>query len=541
MRKIVIAGSSKLHEQIAYWRGYFEGRGYEILDYPQPTPEENYAAELTKIYQNFYRHLDETDALFLMNEDRGSVTGYIGPSAISELTYAVIKNLNHDQHIDISILKMPSINQNCYTEVKFWVDQGWVKVFEKPSRAALVAPEIPPLALTSDDTNSKPERKLLRPLKRMLTTPDDTPTKNLDITFCRKKCLNALTTESREYLRLLCPEFPAWLLKYIAVPEFQRLAGVSMTTMDYSSVYNFPDFNSVFAHSIGVALILWRFTHDKRQTIAGLYHDIASPAFKHAIDYMNGDALHQESLEAGTADLIRGSRGIMRLLKRDGIMASEITDYKLYPLADNDAPRLAADRLEHTFSNGLFCYETWDLDQVRRFYENITILENEDGLFELGFTDQKVCEEFIRLSMPLFEAYCGNAGRASLQFIADILHSMIAKRYLSMKDLFVMNEREVIEWILSCGDKKISEAFRQFQRTTTAYGAASAKKKTYATDVVCKRRYLNPLVSGGSNADTAQRLNQVSDKSARLIKKFLDAKPAKFVGFDFEFKPYADK
>ncbi len=538
MRKIVIAGSSKLYEQIAYWRGYFEGRGYEVLDYPQPTPEENYAVELTKTYQNYYRHLDETDAFFLMNEDRGGVTGYIGPSAISELTYTVISNLNHDKHIDISILKMPSLKQNCYAEVKFWVDQGWVKVFEKPSRAALVAPEIPPLSLSTETNTAKPERSLFQ---RFLTNPDEAPTKTLDITLCRKKCLNSLTVEAREYLRVLSPEFPAWLLKYIAVPEFQRLAGVSMTTMDYSSIYNFPDFNSVLSHSIGVALIVWRFTRDKRQTIAALYHDISSPAFKHTIDYMNGDALHQESLERDTADLIRSSRGIMRLLKRDGILASEITDYKLYPLADNEAPRLAADRLEYTFSNGLFCYETWDLEQVRRFYENITILENEDGLFELGFTDQKICEDFVRLSMPLFEAYVSNNARASLQFLADVIRTMINKRYLSMKDLFIMNEREVIEWILSCGDKSISEAFRQFQRATSAYGAATAKKKTYATDVICKRRYINPLISGGSNEDTAKRIDAVSDKSARLINKFIDAKTAKFVGFDFEFKPQLDK
>lgn len=567
MKKIVISGSSKLTEQVAYWRGYFEGRGYEVLDYPKLVPEGDYAVEMTKIYRRFYRHLDNTNVFFLMNEDQNDIPGYIGASSMSELSYVVMNNLNHDKKVEVFILQEPSDQQSHQSEVKFWLEQGWIKIYEKPTgkkgSGIISSPNLvktSPKSDTPSTTIPTPKSDNIDPLKTIPNIPANISSnttklppanpvqkllrknntnldKSLDITTCRKKCLRSLTVEAREYLRILCPDFPTWLLKYISVPEFQRLSKVSMTTMDYGSLYQFPDFNSVFTHSIGVALIVWKFTHDQKQTIAGLYHDIASPAFKHAIDYMNNDAETQESTEANTSEIIRGSKSIMRLLHKDSILASEISDYHLYPIADNNAPGLAADRLEYTLSNGLFLYETWDLAQVRYFYDNITILKNEDGITELGFADQDVCEEFINLSLPTFEAYRSDNARASLQFIGDIIHSMIVKEYLSLDDLYSMSEREIIDWILSCGDKTIGEAFRQYQRATATYASSTIKKDRYCTDVKTKNRYINPLVKGKDEEEDA-RISELSSSIARTIKKFLDFKPSKYVGFDFEFTPY---
>ena len=68
---------------------------------------------------------------------------------------------------------------------------------------------------------------------------------------------------------------------------------------------------------------------------------------------MNGDSEKQESTEERTTEIIKNSKEIMTLLKRDGIKVHEINDYKIYPIADNDTPRLSADRFEYTFSGGL--------------------------------------------------------------------------------------------------------------------------------------------------------------------------------------------
>ena len=99
MKKLVISGRSKLHERALYWRGYFEGRGYDVIDWPCPisTEEEtldepqtepglslgrwlspndsDYATRMTKIYKRFYKNLDQADTIFLMNEDKYCIEG----------------------------------------------------------------------------------------------------------------------------------------------------------------------------------------------------------------------------------------------------------------------------------------------------------------------------------------------------------------------------------------------------------------------------------------------------------------------------------
>ena len=143
----------------------------------------------------------------------------------------------------------------------------------------------------------------------------------------------------------------------------------------YSNLYSDRIWYSSLDHSVAVALIVWHFTKNKKQTLAGLFHDIATPVFKYCIDFMNGDYETQESTEELTTQIIMQSKEIMSLLKRDGIQVEEIDNYHKYPIADNDAPRLASDRLEYTFSNGFgVTQKFWNLDEIKEIYSNIQIL-----------------------------------------------------------------------------------------------------------------------------------------------------------------------
>lgn len=550
MKKLIIAGSAKLQERAAYWRGYFEGRGYEVIDYPGSIPcDEDHASEITDMYCSFYQNLDRADVFFLMNEDKNGIGGYIGPSAISELTYTVIGNLNRGKKVEINLLQMPSEEQPCYEEVNFWLNQGWIKIYDRPTgkKAAIPVP-----ANTPDDTDTPDDEAensaapivpptTVTPAKHShILSKNTKPEKTINIRTCRKRCLRHLNAHQREYLQTIAPEFPAWLLKYIAAPEFQRLSGVSMACgWDFSGLYNFETFHSVFAHSIGTALIIWRFTQDKKQTLAALFHDISAPAFKHCIDVLNGDAENQESIEDRTSEIIRNSRTIMRQLKRDEIMAGEVSDYRLYPLCDNELPNLAADRLEYTLSNGYFLYDAWTLEQVERFMNDIAILKNENDIDEFGFHTLEIAKEFTTGNLDLSSNYHSDNARATLQFIADILKSMMLRDYLTLDDLYAMSEREVVDWILSCGDKTISEAFRNFQRTTTVYSSSTIKKDRYCTNVKVKVRYIIPLVKGDSETGDS-RITELSKSVQSAVVQYLDTKTAKYTGFDFEFKPYED-
>ena len=185
---------------------------------------------------------------------------------------------------------------------------------------------------------------------------------------------DTLNEEIKDYFKILSPIFPKWLLDYINTPEMKRIGTISMSCgTDYSKCFNVKYWYSNLEHSVGVALIIWHFTNDKKQTLAGLFHDIATPTFKHCIDFMNGDSECQESTEERTTDIIKNSKEIMTLLSRDGIKLEEVCDYKLYPIADNDTPKLSADRFEYTFASGLTFFRVWELDKIKKIYDvNLT-------------------------------------------------------------------------------------------------------------------------------------------------------------------------
>ncbi|MFR5684848.1 MAG: HD domain-containing protein, partial [Clostridia bacterium] len=185
----------------------------------------------------------------------------------------------------------------------------------------------------------------------------------------------------KEYFKVLSDEIPDFLYDYINTPAMQRIGKIGCGCgTDYTKIFNNKFFYSNLDHSIGVALIIWNFTKDKKRTIAGLFHDISTPVFKHCIDFMNGDHETQESTEELTTYMIKNSKEIMELLERDNIKVNEVDDYHIYPIADNDTPKLSADRLEYTLANGLYFKVVWDVQKIKEIYSNIEIQINEDGI-----------------------------------------------------------------------------------------------------------------------------------------------------------------
>jgi len=351
------------------------------------------------------------------------------------------------------------------------------------------------------------------------------------------KYFKQLNPETKEYFKILSNEFPEWLEDYIATEEMQRISKISMSCgTDYSKCFNVRYWYSNLDHSVGVALIIWNFTHDKKQTLAGLFHDIATPVFKHCIDFMNGDSEHQESTEERTTDIIKNSKGIMSLLERDGIKLEEVNDYKLYPIADNDTPKLSADRFEYTFSSGLTFYRVWEIDIIKEMYSNIVVVKNEQGIDELAFKDKSVCEEYIDTISKLWPEWVSDKDRTVMQFLADMCKSLNKINKLSIDDLYTLSEEEVINKFKSCNDKYLEDTWKQFACCDRVYKSEKEINDKYCTNVKAKTRYVNPLVVIDNNIE---RIYDISLKAKDQIDKYLKLpKGGYYTYFDFDFKPY---
>ena len=97
----------------------------------------------------------------------------------------------------------------------------------------------------------------------------------------RRSYIDEQKDNTKYYFKILSKEFPDFLNDYIYTSEMQKLEGINQICGSYwrkPDIYN--NMYSVLMHSVGVALIIWNFTHDKRQTLAGLFHDIFLLLFK---------------------------------------------------------------------------------------------------------------------------------------------------------------------------------------------------------------------------------------------------------------------
>ena len=275
-----------------------------------------------------------------------------------------------------------------------------------------------------------------------------------------KNYFEMLDKTIKEYFKILSDEIPDFLNEYINTKEMQKQSGISVSCGTYyTKLFDKMIWYSSLDHSIAVSLIVWNFTKDKKQTLAGLFHDIATPVFKHSIDFMNGDYEKQESTEELTTRIINESQEIMKLLKRDGIKVEEVDNYHIYPIADNDTPMLSADRLEYTLSNGLGVRKkVWNLNDIKEIYDNIEVKKNEQGIDELGFKDKTIAEKFVKGMRILSNSYIDNKTKLSMQFLADIMKNMSYKNLITKKDLYELSEKDAK---LITASKYLSDLFEK--------------------------------------------------------------------------------
>ena len=347
--------------------------------------------------------------------------------------------------------------------------------------------------------------------------------------------LYKLNPEIKKYFTILSKKFPDWLLEYINTPALKRLGDISQNCgTDYTKCLPIKYYYSVLDHSVGVALIIWRFTHDRAQTLAGLFHDISTPAFKHCVDFMNGDLLKQESTEEQTEAFIKNSKEIMSLLKRDRIKLEDVSNYKKYPIADNELPKLSADRLEYGFSAGL-TEGVMELSDIEKAYNDISILTNELGNKELGFKSVNIATSYIDKVSRLWPIWISDTNKTVMQFYADILRSMISSGYLTKEELYTLGEKDIMQRILTCEDTYLSASFYKFLNATKVYRTDKYLEDVYCVKVNPKKRYVDPLIM---IHDKAIRISDISSKALESINNILNMEYDGYTYMNVDFTPY---
>lgn len=330
-----------------------------------------------------------------------------------------------------------------------------------------------------------------------------------------------------KYYTILSGEIPSFLFDYMNIPELRRISEIGLNCgTDYTNLFHNLYFYSRLDHSIGVALIIWKFTHDPKQAVAGLLHDIATPCFSHCIDYLHKDYMQQEATEAKTKEIILSSRQLLHQLEKDGIPAEDVIDYKKYPIADNPSPKLSADRLEYTLSSGITFSHAWHLEDIHKIYSDIAVFTNEEGNPELGFQTVETAENFVSGASRMWYLFQGNKDKLVMQFWADMVKALINRRIITEDDLYQLPEKEVVAIIQRCGNSKLKKAFANFQQASFICEGAEKPEHKYAINICTKKRYINPLVNG-------VRVTDISKKAEKMIHDFIDYQAPAYGWFNF--------
>ncbi len=269
------------------------------------------------------------------------------------------------------------------------------------------------------------------------------------------------------YLNLLkAKDIPIFIKKYLDVPSLTRLKNIGyFCGMDYASknIYNFKEYITRFDHSLSTALLTFKLTKNKIETLAALFHDIATPCFSHVIDYMNKDYENQESTEEYTSEIIKQDKKLQEYLKEDDINIEDIINFKKYSIVDNKRPKLCADRLDGIILNGISWSKNINEWDIKEIVSDLKVYDNEDKEKELGFKSKDIALKTIKINEEIEKLYHSSEDNYMMELLADITRTSIENKIITYKDLYYLDEPNLFKKIKESKVEKLKNLLDKFE------------------------------------------------------------------------------
>jgi HD superfamily phosphohydrolase len=147
-----------------------------------------------------------------------------------------------------------------------------------------------------------------------------------------------------------CESMEPVLLDVMESAAMQRLRGVLQHGI--SGLIGITKPTTRFEHSVGAMLLVRRLGAAVPEQIAALLHDVSHTAFSHVMDYVYGGHDSQSYHEEVMEEYVAGS-DVPAALARHGYDWRNFLHEGSYPLLEQPAPALCADRLDYFLRDSL--------------------------------------------------------------------------------------------------------------------------------------------------------------------------------------------
>ena len=310
---------------------------------------------------------------------------------------------------------------------------------------------------------------------------------------------------------IYCKDNISFIKPFLKSSSITRLKDIGMHCgLEYTS---FPFYSKLkkysrYTHSLNVALIIYNFTKDIKMSLSGLFHDISTGCFSHVIDFVYNDYLKQEYSENKTEEFILQDKVIMSNLNKLNIKVSEVSNYHLYTIADNNTPKLSSDRLEYTLSN-FINFNFLNINKIKEIYDDLVVDKNEDNEDEIVFQDIELAKIFTLNMLKNSKAYVSDEDRYSMERLSLILKYALKNNIINEAD-FYLKETKMINKL-----KKDSFTKKMFLDFTSLHKVeiSNIKKDDNYIKIFAKKRYIDPYIKNKGRLSKLDKdiKNQIDD------------------------------
>ena len=231
------------------------------------------------------------------------------------------------------------------------------------------------------------------------------------------------------------------LIELIDSSPIQRLKGISQFGLP-DELYHKNGF-SRYDHSIGVLILLKILGASEEEQIAGLLHDVSHTAFSHIVDWVIGDGRSEDFQDDQYETFVAKTR-VPQILATHGHAMERINDIGAFPLLEQPAPALCADRIDYTLRESPAVI-------VERCLPALAVHEK-----RIVFTDPDVARLFARQYASLQrEHWAGLEAVSRYRIFSDLLRKALDRRIISFEDLW-QDDAFVLKKLTAAQDPEIA-------------------------------------------------------------------------------------